>query len=138
MTALDEMNQKIIEEFRSHAGVVGGTFEGMKVVLVTHRGARSGIERTCPLVASVDGSDVVIAASLAGAPRHPDWYHNMVAHPDVVVEFGSETYSARAIDTTGDERDRLFAQHAAAMPFFHQYQEKAGERIIPMLRLVRA
>lgn len=131
------MNRRVIEEFRANRGVVAGHFDGMKVVLVTHRGARSGVERTCPLVATVDGDDVIIAASMAGAPRHPDWYHNMVANPEVRVEFGADSYTARVIDTADAERDRLFEQHAEAMPFFRQYQESAGDRIIPMLRLVR-
>src|SRR5690348_805641 len=83
---VNDFNAKVIEEFRANDGKVGGPFEGAPMVLVTHRGAKSGIERTTPLVHSRDGDDVVIIASMGGAPTHPAWYHNMIANPEVTVE----------------------------------------------------
>jgi deazaflavin-dependent oxidoreductase (nitroreductase family) len=139
MSDFDEFNRGVIDEFRTNAGKVGGAFAGMPMVLITHTGARSGAQRTTPLVCSVDGGDVIIVASKAGAPRHPHWYLNLVANPAVTVEHGTERYEATAVDTQGSERDRLYAQHAALMPQFREYEQRAGEhRVIPVLRLVRA
>jgi deazaflavin-dependent oxidoreductase (nitroreductase family) len=134
---MHEFNRGIIEEFRANDGVVGGPFEGAPMVLITHTGAKSGIERTTPLVHSTDGDDVVIIASKGGAPTNPDWYHNLVANPEVTVEVGTETYRARAeIHTDGPERQRLFDLQAAAMPNFKEYAEKT-DRLIPVVVLRR-
>lgn len=133
----NEFNRGIIEEFRANGGAVGGPFAGAPMVLVTHRGAKSGIERTTPLVYSRDGDRVVIIASMGGAPTHPAWFHNIAAHPTVTVEIGEETYEAGAeILTEGDERQRLFDQQAALMPNFAEYQAKT-DRVIPVVVLTR-
>ncbi|MCB1000412.1 MAG: nitroreductase family deazaflavin-dependent oxidoreductase [Acidimicrobiales bacterium] len=140
----DDFNARVIAEFRANGGVCGGNFEGMPMVLVTHRGAKSGVERTTPLVhsttdASTDGrpaGDVVIIASMGGAPSNPAWYHNLVANPDVTVEVGTDTYRARAREAHGDERQRLFDQQAERMPFFHDYAAKTS-RVIPVFVLER-
>src|SRR5215210_5617877 len=100
-------NQNLIEEFRANDGKVGGRFEGRPVLLLTTTGAKSGRQFTIPLVYLQDGERRLIFASKAGAPGHPDWYHNLVANPTVKVEVGTETYDARAVVITGDERDRL-------------------------------
>jgi deazaflavin-dependent oxidoreductase (nitroreductase family) len=133
-----DVNRQVIEEFRANAGVVGGRFAGMPMVLVTHTGAKSGIRRTAPLVCTRDGDRVVIIASKGGAPTNPDWYHNMVANPLVTVELpGGDTFEATVHEAEGDERDRLFAAQVAVMPFFADYQ--AGtERKIPLLVLTRS
>ena len=107
MSEHDDFNTQVINEFRANAGVVGGYFEGKPMVLVTHTGAKSGVERTTPLVCSTDGDRVVIIASMGGAPTNPAWYHNMVANPTVTVELGTETYTATAAEVTGDERQRF-------------------------------
>jgi deazaflavin-dependent oxidoreductase (nitroreductase family) len=78
----------------------------------------------------------VVLASKGGAPAHPDWYHNLVAHPEVIVEVGAERFSARATTAQGEERERLFNQHAAAMPYFRGFQEKT-QRQIPVVILGR-
>lgn len=139
MSDFDEYNRGVIDEFRANGGKVGGNFASMQMVLITHTGARSGQQRTTPLVCSTDGGDVIIVASKAGAKHHPHWYLNLVANPALTVEFGSERYAATAVDTEGEERDRLFEQHATLMPQFHGYVENVGDqRVIPVLRLVRA
>ena len=139
MSDFHEFNRGVIEEFRANAGKVGGNFAHMPMVLITHTGARTGDQRTTPLVCSVDGDDVIIAASKAGSAKHPHWYLNLVAHPANTVEFGADRYAATAVDTQGTERDRLFEQHAAALPQFRGYAQKAaGKRVIPVLRLVRS
>ena len=133
---MNDWNQQIIAEFRANGGVVGGPFEGAPMVLVTHRGARSGTERTTPLVYLADGDDVVIFASKAGAPTNPDWFHNLVANPDATIEVGTETVAVRARVAEGAERDELFERQKAASPQFAEY-EKATDRVIPVVVLER-
>ena len=139
MTDFLEFNRGIIEEFRANGGVVGGPFEGAPMILVTMTGAKSGRRLTSPLVYSTDGDDVVIIASKAGAPSHPNWYHNLVANPTVTVEVGTDTWEATAELAEGDERKRLYDAQAAQMPQFAEYEKSAAEagREIPVFRLVR-
>ena len=137
-TDFNEFNKGIVDEFRANDGVVGGPFEGAPMMLVTHKGAKTGTERTTPLVHTKDGDNVVIIASMGGAPTHPAWYHNIKANPQVGVEIGTESYAADAeILTEGPERQRLFDQQAALMPNFAEYQEKT-DRVIPVVVLTRA
>ena len=136
ITDFNAFNQQIIAEFRANGGKVGGQFEGAPMVLLTTTGARSGQPRTSPLVYTTDGDRVVIIASKGGAPTHPDWYHNLVANPEVTVEIGEETYPARASVAQGAERDRIFAGVVALMPNFGEYQ-KNNPRIIPVVLLER-
>lgn len=132
----EEFNQKIIAEFRSNDGKVGPPFEGRPMILITHKGAKSGKERTTPLVYTTDGDRLVIIASKAGAPTSPDWYHNLKANPEVTVEVGTDKFRARAEEVTGDERRRLYDAQAAEMPNFKEYQEKTS-RQIPVIVLNR-
>jgi len=137
-TDFNAFNKGIVEEFRANHGVVGGPFEGAPMILVTHKGAKSGVERTSPLVYTRDGDDVVIIASMGGAPNHPAWFHNIKANPQVQVEIGDEAYTANAeILTEGPERQRLYDQQAALMPNFAEYQEKTS-RVIPVVVLSKA
>ena len=131
-----DWNGKIIEEFRANAGKVGGYFEGAPMVLVHHVGARSGTERVNPLVYLPDGDDMVIAATKGGAPTHPDWYHNLKAHPRVVVEVGTETFPVEAAEVTGEERDRLWRRLVEMRPGFGEYESKTT-RVFPLFRLTR-
>ena len=133
----NDFNRAIIEEFRANAGKVGGPFEGATVLLLTTTGAKTGRRGTTPLVYSKEGDRLVIAASKAGAPTNPAWYHNLVAHPTVTVEVGTDSYEARAAVTAGAERDRLYAQHAKLNPGFAEYQ-KNTTRVIPIVTLERA
>jgi deazaflavin-dependent oxidoreductase (nitroreductase family) len=130
-------NAAIIEEFRANAGKVGGHWEGRDLLLLTTTGRKSGRPHTTPMVFTRDGERLLVYASKGGAPRHPDWYLNLVADPHVVVEVGSERYEATATPLAGEERDREFAAQAARRPIFGEYQEKAG-RVIPVVGLVRA
>ena len=132
-----EFNKNVIEEFRANEGVCGGPFEGMPMILVTMTGAKSGRELTSPLVYSKNGDDAIIIASKGGAPDHPNWYFNLVANPDVTVEIGTEKFEATAVLTEGDERAQLFAEQAAQMPQFAEYEKSAAPRVIPVFRLVR-
>ncbi len=131
-----EFNKKVIEEFHANAGKVGGAFAGAPMVLLTHKGARSGKSYTTPLVYSKDGARIVIVASKAGAPNNPAWYHNLIAHPEVILEIGTEQFKAKAVVTKGAERERLFNAQAAQMPMFNEYRNKTT-RQIPVIALER-
>ncbi len=133
---MNDWNKKIIEEFRQNNGIVGGMFTGAPMILLTTTGAKSGAQRTTPLVYLPDGNRMVIFASKAGAPTNPDWYHNLVANPVATVEVGADTQQYKATVITGEERDRLYAQQAAKMPNFAEY-EKLTTRKIPVVALTR-
>lgn len=135
---MSDWNAKIIEEFRANGGKVGGQFEGAPMIIMHTTGAKSGVERTIPVVyfPQADATMVVIA-SKAGAPTNPDWYHNIKAHPHFDVEVGTETFPVDAAELTGAERDTVWDGAVAAMPGFGEYQEKTS-RVIPVLRLTRA
>ena len=136
MANVNDWNRQIIEEFHANAGKVGGPFKGASLLLLTTTGAKSGQRRTTPLVYLPDGKRMIIFASKAGAPTNPDWYHNLVAHPDVMVEVGTESFEATATVITGEERDRLYASQAEKSPNFAEYQTKT-ERKIPVIALER-
>lgn len=129
-------NRELIAEFRAKGGKVDGRFAGRPLLLLTTTGARSGQPRTTPLVYSTDGDRLVVIASKGGAPTNPDWYHNLVANPVTTVEVGAERFRARATVAAGVERERLFDQQAAQMPFFAEYQRKVARRI-PVVVLER-
>jgi deazaflavin-dependent oxidoreductase (nitroreductase family) len=133
-----DFNRRIIEEFRANQGMVGGPFAGAPVVLLTTTGAKSGRRRVNPLVALPgEGGVLYVFASKGGAPTNPDWYHNLLAHPEVEVEFGDDRYPATATQITGAERDRIFARQAARFPAFDGYQ-RSTTRVIPVVELRRA
>ena len=131
------MNEKAIAEFRENEGQCGPPFEGTPIVLVTMIGAKSGRELCSPLAYSTHEEDLVIIASMGGAATNPNWYHNLVANPDVLLEVGTDQYEATAVLTEGEERDRLYAAQAEELPVFDMYAEKAAPRVIPVFRLVR-
>ena len=138
MSDMNDFNAQIIDEFHANAGVVGGPFEGATLLLLHHTGAKSGKRYVNPLVYRRDGDRYVIFASKAGAPTHPDWYHNLIAHPDVSVEVGTDTISAVASEATGEERDTLYAAQAKDSPQFAEYEKSAGGRTIPVVLLTPA
>ena len=129
-------NGPIIEEFRSNKGEVGGFFEGKPVLLLTTTGAKTGRRHVNPAMYLPDGDRWVVFASMGGAPKHPDWYHNLVANPDVTIEVGSETIEGRAEVMAGEERDRLYAKQAELYPQFAEYETKTT-RTIPVIALSR-
>jgi deazaflavin-dependent oxidoreductase (nitroreductase family) len=136
MGEFDDWNKKIIEEFRSNGGKVGGPFEGGTLLLLHTIGAKSGKERINPLAYFPDGDRFTIIASKAGAPTNPDWYHNLVAHPDVTIEIGTETIPVKATVVEGEERDQLYARMVERMPGFAEYQQKTTRKI-PVVALER-
>ncbi|OZM71737.1 nitroreductase family deazaflavin-dependent oxidoreductase [Amycolatopsis antarctica] len=136
MTDFAAMNAKVIDEFRANGGEVGGMFANAPLILVHHFGAKSGTERIAPLVYLAEGERLFVFASKGGSPENPAWYHNLLAHPEVTVEVGEDTFPVRATVLDGAERDRVYTRQAAAQPQFAEYQEKT-DRLIPVVELVR-
>ena len=136
MTDPNEWNKAIIAEFRANGGKVGGHFAGAPLLLLTTPGATSGMQRTTPVMYNTDGERLLVFASKAGAPTNPDWYHNLVAHPEVTLEVGTETYTARATVVSGEERDRLYRRHAEQYPGIAENDAKTT-RTIPEVALER-
>ena len=132
----DDFNGKVIAEFRENGGKVGGMFEGRPMIIVHSIGAKSGAARETPLVYFGEGDRIFVFASKGGAPQNPAWYHNLVAHPRVKVEVGSETYEVTARVLAGAERDEYFDKQVAVMPNFGDYAANTT-RTIPVIELER-
>ena len=134
---MPNFNETLIEDLRAHGGqATSGPFQGRPVLILTTTGAKSGERRETPLAYTHDGDDIVIVASMGGAPRNPAWFHNLVANPRVTVEVGGETFQADARVTDPDERRRLYDRHAAVFPGFRDYENKTA-RQIPVIVLKR-
>ena len=136
MTDQNDYNRQLIEEFRANRNKAGRAFEGRRLLLLTTRGARSGKLHTTPMMYIPDGDRLLVIASNAGALKHPDWYYNVVAHPQVTVEVGSETFDATAQVMEGEERHRLWTRIVELYPFFAEHQAKIT-RQIPVIALSR-
>ena len=131
----NDWNQGVIDEFRANGGKVA-QFEGRPLLLLHHKGAKTGTARVNPLVyLPLDGSFAVFG-SKAGGPTNPDWYHNLAANPDTEVEVGSETVPVRARVAEGEERDRIWEEQKRVNPSFAEYEEKTT-RPIPVVILER-
>lgn len=135
--SINQWNRPVVKEFRTHEGHVGGAFEGMNLLLLHSRGAKSGKERINPLAYQrLSDETVAVFATYGGNPRNPDWYHNVVAHPDVEVEFGDGRHRARARVARGSERGHIWEAQKAALPQFAEYERKTtGHREIPVVVL---
>ncbi|MFI1913552.1 nitroreductase family deazaflavin-dependent oxidoreductase [Nocardia sp. NPDC020380] len=142
MLRMSDWNTNIIEEFRANEGRVGGPFEGAPMVLVHHRGRKSGKQSVTPMMYLQDEQDpglVYIFASKAGAPTNPDWYYNLTTAGSGDAEIGTETYPVTVTEVTGADRDRIYAEQARRFPGFAEYEQKtAGIRTIPVLALHRS
>ena len=128
-------NRPVIEEFRKDGRRTSG--KANPLLLLTTTGARTGRERVTPLNFSRDGDRYIVMASKGGSPTHPDWFHNLVAHPTVTVEADGERFTARATVSEGSERQRLLKIHSRAMPFFGAYEKRVKHRQIPVIALAR-
>lgn len=132
---MSDFNQAVIAEFRANGGVVGGYFTGANMLLLHTTGARSGQARVSPLVYTRDGDRLVVVASKGGAPSNPDWYYNLLANPEVLVEVGTESIRARATAVTEEpERSRLYALMVAHRDGFAAYEQQTS-RTIPVVVL---
>lgn len=134
MAEQSNWNQRIIDEFRANAGAVGGQFEAAPLLLLHSRGARSGLERTTPMMYQALGDDMAVFASKAGAPTNPDWFHNLVANPNATVEVGTKTVAVTARVAEADERASIWERQKRAFPGFADYESKTT-RTIPVVIL---
>ena len=130
---MSDWNTNVIEEFRANAGAVA-SFKDQPLLLLTHRGAKTGTERTNPVAYFRDGEDYVIVASKGGAPTNPDWYHNLLANPEATVEVGTDSFAVRARAADDEERSRLWKMITTANPAFAAYEDKTT-RTIPVVIL---
>lgn len=135
MTDRNDYNRRLIEEFRANGGKVAGPWT-MPLLLLTTTGAKSGERHTTPMGYIPNDDHLIVIASNLGAPVHPDWYHNLRAHPQVTVEVGSETFDAAAIVMEGEEQHQLWTRIVEAYPFFAEHQAKTV-RQIPVIALSR-
>ncbi|MGW1177676.1 nitroreductase/quinone reductase family protein [Kitasatospora sp. NPDC002543] len=134
--SFESFNLTVIEEFRANGGRVGGPFEGGDLLLLTTTGARSGRPHTVPLGYVRAEGLLLVVASAAGAPEHPQWYRNLLAHPLVRVELGTEAFDTVAVPAEGDRRKRLFAAVVRQAPGYGDYQEHT-DRELPVVVLER-
>ena len=128
-----DYNRQVVEEFRANGGHVKGW---APLILLTTKGAKSGQTRIYPLMSVPYEGTYLAVASKGGAPKHPQWYYNLVAHPDVTVEAGNETFAATARMLTGEEREKAFAKAISVFPNYAEYQKKTT-RQIPVFLLER-
>lgn len=129
-TSFGEFNKGLIADLRANGGkATSGPFKGRDVLILTTRGAKSGLARENPLVYTRDGNHFVIVASKGGSPTHPSWFHNIVAHPDVTIEVSGEKFKAKAHVPDGDEYERLYKQHADINPNFYEYRKRTSRKI---------
>lgn len=141
MSAPDDWNTQIINEFRANDGRVGGNFEGAPMVLVHHTGRKSGKRNVTPMMYLPDDDDpdtIYVFASKAGAPTNPAWYYNLTAAGTAEIELGTDTHTVDVSEVTGADRDRIYSEQGRRYPGFADYEKKtAGIRTIPVLALKR-
>ena len=129
MAGVNDWNKQIIEEFRANGGQVGGQFAGAPLLLLHTTGAKSGQERVNPMMYRKLGESYAVFASKAGAPTHPDWYHNLRANPRVRAEIGTGTVELAARVAEGEERERVWAAQKQEYPGFAGYEAKTTRQI---------
>ena len=134
---MTDFNQRIIDEFRANGGTVETAGFGRSLVLLHHRGARSGVERVTPVMGIPSEAGWFIAASKGGAPENPAWFGNLLTHPETVIETPDEgDVAVRAVELHGDDRDAAWALFTSRSPGFAEYERRAN-RTIPVLELQR-
>jgi deazaflavin-dependent oxidoreductase (nitroreductase family) len=129
-----QFNELLIEQFRANAGQLTGQFAAFPILLLTTVGAKTRSPRTTPLVYLQDDDRYIVIASMAGAPRNPAWYHNLLANPTASVELANESFDVRARIAEGDARHDLYETVARRFPIYGEYQQKTG-RLVPVIVL---
>jgi deazaflavin-dependent oxidoreductase (nitroreductase family) len=129
MSEPNNWNAKIISEFRASGGKVGGAFEGAPLLLLHTTGAKTGQERVNPVMYRRVGDTYAVFASKAGAPTHPDWYHNLIANPAVRAEIGTQTLDLTARVADNSEREQIWTAQKADYPGFAEYEAKTTRQI---------
>jgi deazaflavin-dependent oxidoreductase (nitroreductase family) len=126
---MSDWNDKVIEEFRSNGGQVGGQFAGAPLLLLHTVGAKTGQPRVNPMMYKKLDGGYAVFASKGGAPTNPDWYHNLLAHPHVQAEIGTSKVDLVARVAVGDERERIWSAQKVAYPGFADYEAKTTRQI---------
>jgi deazaflavin-dependent oxidoreductase (nitroreductase family) len=108
---------------------------GARILLLDHTGAKTGVKRTSPVMFYRDGDLIAVAASQAGQPTNPAWFHNLRANPETAIQIGAEKRAVRARLATPDERDRLWPKFVEFCPDYEFWQQLANPRQIPILIL---
>jgi deazaflavin-dependent oxidoreductase (nitroreductase family) len=134
MAEMDDFNTKIIKEFRENGGVVGPPFEGASLLILHTTGAKSGAERLNPVVYKDLGGSYAVFASKGGAPSNPDWYYNILAHPQIEAEIGTQKVALKARVADPQEREQIWVPWKTANPGFAEYEAKTS-RTIPVVIL---
>jgi deazaflavin-dependent oxidoreductase (nitroreductase family) len=134
-TGVGDINAKIVDEYRANGGSLGGMFAGSDLLILHHTGAKTGTPRVSPLAYQVIGGSYAIFASRAGSPANPDWFHNVVANPDTMIEIGTQTLPVRARVAEPAERDVIWERQKKRVPQFAEYERKAAPRKIPVIVL---
>ena len=134
MNIWQERNEPVIKEFRENGGKVNGA---QSLILLTTKGAKTGQPRIIPLMYVPYGNAVLAIASKGGAVKHPEWYNNVLAYPDVTVEVGDEKFETKAKILTGEEREKAFAKAVEVFAPYGEYQKKTA-REIPVIALERS
>src|SRR3954453_21627182 len=112
-----ETNEAVIAAFRANKGEIPAPYDDPPPMLLLHTiGAKSGKEHLVPMRCLPDGNSLFVFGSAHGSERNPDWYYNLVAHPDITIEKGTETIPVHATELHGEERDEIFARQAARFP----------------------
>ena len=132
--APSDYNARIISELRANNGHAGGEWEGIPLLILHHTGTQSGVRRANPVAYLPEGEGYLIWAANGGAPRSPDWYHNLKANPQTTIEVGGETIDVDAQEASGAERERLFSKATGHYPQLLEASRKT-ERVIPFLVL---
>ena len=130
------VNDAVMEALRTNNGKIPGELESVPALIITTTGAKTGKKRTLPLAYQEIDGRLVIIASMGGSPRNPPWFHNLVHSPDVLIEKDGKSFSARAVVTEGEDRNRLFQTVCDNLPVFATYQKRT-DRIIPVVELIR-
>ena len=131
-----DWNRQLIEEFRANGGKVSGQLANVPLLLLNTTGAKSGQPRTSPLVYYGENGRIFIFASKAGEPTNPDWYYNILAHPEVTIEIGAEKVPVTSVVLGEEERAQIYAKQAAASQLFADYEKKTTRKI-PVIEMVR-
>jgi deazaflavin-dependent oxidoreductase (nitroreductase family) len=133
----DAWTRNMIDDLRANGGTPSsGPLAGRPLAIMTTKGAKTGQDRTVIVTYHRNGDEYVIAATKGGTPENPAWYHNLVAHPEATFEAANDTFQVVARETTGDERQRLYDEHARLYPEFAAYPSKTS-RVIPVFVLER-
>ncbi|MDG6920191.1 MAG: nitroreductase family deazaflavin-dependent oxidoreductase [Nitrososphaerota archaeon] len=134
MSSPNDWNAGVIAEFRRNHGKVGGNFEGAPILLIHHKGAKTGKARVNPVMYLKDEGRYLVFASKGGAETNPDWYHNLMARHEAEIEVGDEKFSVSVREVKGEERDVIYARQSSLYPQFAEYQRKT-KRKIPVVEL---